>query len=138
MNDQTIDTVREITDYIAEPLKNDLMILALDAPGKSGANMLYRITGFDSETNSARPINEPFKHTTILFQNGSPDAFGTNGVTNEALLAIVADRLHGFQRGAYACGENGDALAHIRLALDCLKRRTRDRMQRGVEGTYAA
>jgi len=60
-----------------------------------------------------------------------------NGVTNEALLAIVADRLSSFQQGRYACRENADALFHTESALAWLKERTRERMQRGVEGTHA-
>ena len=56
------------------------------------------------------------------------------GVTNEALLAIVIDRLEGFQSGQFACDENEAALQAIKNALFYLQQRTRDRMERGVEG----
>lgn len=57
-----------------------------------------------------------------------------NGITNELLLAIVIDRLETFQRGEYACPENEHALGNLRFALDHLRRRTKEREARGVEG----
>jgi hypothetical protein len=55
------------------------------------------------------------------------------GVTNEALLAIVIDRLEGFQAGPFACSENFTALTNAQAALEALQARTRDRLARGVE-----
>jgi hypothetical protein len=60
------------------------------------------------------------------------------GVTNEALLAVVIDRLEGFQRGEFPCPENALALSGCRLALDSLQKRTRDRLTRGVENKAVA
>lgn len=54
---------------------------------------------------------------------------------NEALLAVLEDRLIGFQSGQYACRENAVALTKIQEAMMWLQKRTRDRMARGVEGT---
>lgn len=72
----------------------------------------------------------------IPFQHGVVKAVGVNGVTNEALLAIVIDRLQGFQEGAFSCRENAVALTHLETALMWLQKRTRDRVVRGVEGTH--
>jgi len=74
----------------------------------------------------------------IAFQNGCLGEPGVtvNGLTNEALLAIVAHRLGGFQAGPYACHENGVAKYHIETALEWLKKRTYVRKSQGVEGTY--
>ena len=72
----------------------------------------------------------------IEFQNGPINVVGTNGVTHEALLTIIEDRLVGFQSGPYACADNAEALAHIRGAMECLQRRTKARLARGVEGTH--
>ncbi len=74
--------------------------------------------------------------TTIRFQNGAIGVVGTNGLTHEALTAVVIDRLEGFQRGPYACQDNADALDHYRAAMACLQRRTLARVARGVEGTH--
>ncbi len=47
------------------------------------------------------------------------------GLTNEVLLAIVADRLYSFQGGQFPCEENAVALSHVNCALAALKERTR-------------
>lgn len=54
----------------------------------------------------------------------------------EALIAIVIDRLQGFQRGQFACEENVLALHKLHEAMHWLHHRTREREERGVEGTH--
>lgn len=71
----------------------------------------------------------------IKFQNGPIKESGVNGCHQEDLLAIVIDRLEGFQSGQFACKENRLALVHVCFALDLLNRRTQERINRGVEGT---
>jgi hypothetical protein len=71
----------------------------------------------------------------VRFQDGPIQETGVNGISNEALLAIVEDRLAGFQSGQYACRENAIALTKIQEAMMWLHKRTRDRAARGVEGT---
>ena len=71
----------------------------------------------------------------IQFQNGPVKEAGMNGIANEDLLVIVADRLSGFQCGKYACRENALALTKIEEALHWLRHRTAERESRGVEGT---
>lgn len=53
---------------------------------------------------------------------------------DEALLAIVIDRLRSFRGGPHAHKANADALAVIRAGLTLLQERTR--IARGVEGTH--
>jgi hypothetical protein len=53
------------------------------------------------------------------------------GVTNEVLLAIVKDRLEGFQSGKFPCQENEDALSGVNQALKSLHERTVARIDRG-------
>lgn len=65
----------------------------------------------------------------LNFQIGDPSVFGVNGVTNEALLAIMIHRLQGFQNNpATNCSENQEAINHMELAMEALYSRTR-RMQ---------
>ena len=71
----------------------------------------------------------------ISFQKGPIKENGINGITNEALLLIVRDRLQGAQKGSFACRENALALTKIEEALFWLNHRTNDRRQRQVEGT---
>lgn len=70
------------------------------------------------------------------FQNGPIKEEGVNGVTQEALTAIVQHRLECFQNGPYACHDNQMALDRLHEAKHWLFKRTLDRMQRGVEGTH--
>lgn len=75
---------------------------------------------------------------TLHFQHGPIKEVGVNGITNEALLAIVIDRLHGAQEGPFKCRENDLAITAIEEASLWLAKRTLDRMARGVEGQNKA
>lgn len=133
---------RIITDHIINPANDKLTITVADEPGAGGANHLYMVEGFDTTTNPSDPFvarhGQPSKHSTILFQNGPINESGVNGITQEVLLAIVADRLRSFQAGPYKCKENACALTHIEEAQHWLQQRTIARMRRGVEGTHVA
>jgi len=69
------------------------------------------------------------------FQDGAIKEAGVNGLNNEDLIAIVIDRLEGFQTGQFACRENGIAMGRLEEALMWLKRRTEKREKSGKEGT---
>jgi len=71
----------------------------------------------------------------IKFQLGPIKEHGVNGIHNEDLLAIVIDRLQGFQAGDYRCRENAVALTKLEEAMMWLRKRTDDRAKRNVEGT---
>jgi hypothetical protein len=129
--------MRQITDHIINPCNDKLRIEVADEPGAGGANHRYEVTGFAVETNaSVLPGEAPWTGSTILFQNGPIPEKGVNGLTQEVLLAIVADRLKSFQAGPYACKENAAALQHLEEAQHWLQQRTIARMRRGVEGTH--
>lgn len=127
--------MRELTSHKVNELNERLKVEAVDEPGPGGASHQYRIS------------DESIRVVDIFFQNGpiirnpsdddlAPgDAVGINGISNESLLAIVEDRLKGFNAGPYSCRENAIALTHVQDAMHWLHHRTRERMARGVEGT---
>jgi hypothetical protein len=78
-----------------------------------------------------------FKVTRLAFQNGPIKDHGVNGLSQEALLAVLIDRLEGFQSGQYKCHDNEVALDHLQGARLWLHKRTMDRVARQVEGTMA-
>jgi hypothetical protein len=121
--------VREITSHKVNGLNDALKIEVLDEPGPGGANHKYRIT--------MTPQVGPPGYFTAFFQNGPIAEADVNGISGEALLAIVEDRLKSFQAGPYACRENALALTHLQESMHWLHHRTRERMARGVEGTMA-
>lgn len=132
--------MRQVTDHIINPCNDKLTITVTDAPGAGGANHRYEVGGFNTATNISdnvtAPDGSPDKDITILFQNGPINEKGVNGITQEVLLAIVADRLRSFQAGPYACRENALALTKVEEAMHWLQQRTLARMRRGVEGTH--
>lgn len=131
--------MRSITDHRVNPANDKLSIVVTDEPGAGGANHAYLVSGYDDKGNaSVRAADAPVptgSSTLILFQNGPIAEAGVNGLTQEVLLAIVADRLRSFQAGPYACRENALALTKIEEAQHWLHHRTLARMARGVEGT---
>lgn len=134
--------MRELTAHIVpgDSANHQLKIEVLDGPGAGNANHLYRISGFNSQSNPSDPWTakhgQPAVDAMRLFQNGPIKDVGVNGTTHEAELAILIDRFEGFQKGAYACADNEESLFHLRAALTAMQRRTIARINRGVEGTH--
>lgn len=126
---------RELTSHKVNGLNESLRIEVLDEPGQGNACHEYAIT-FDDDSVGYKRSPYSGRNCLISFQNGPIQEAGINGISNEALLAIVEDRLSGFQSGQYACRENAVALTKVQEAMMWLLKRTRDRMQRGVEGTH--
>lgn len=122
--------MRTITDHKLNGLNDALEITVLDEPGQGGDCHEYEIS-------AKTPCSGLIAHhaTQIHFQNGPIGEFGVNGISGEALLAIVIDRLRCFQAGPYASNENMHALVDATSCLEWLQKRTRDRLARGVEGT---
>ena len=127
--------MRTITAHIINPTNDLIKITAMDEPGAGGANHHYMITTPDwiraADGSAAKGVWD------INFQNGPIAENGVNGVTQEALLAVVIDRLRSFQSGPFSCRENAIALTKCEEALQWLQHRTLDRMRRGVEGKNA-
>lgn len=118
--------MRELTSHKVNGLNEVLRIEVRDEPGPGGANHVYDVV----------PTVGNASRTRIQFQKGPLLETGyPNGLSIEALLAIVEDRLVGFQSGEFKNRENACALTHIQEAMMWLHKRTRDRMARGVEGT---
>lgn len=132
--------MREITSHVVDGDKqaHQLKITATDDPGAGGANHRYQIDGVDWARNPSGVGPDRNAPALIIFQNGGIPDNGVNGLTNEALLAIVADRLECFQAGPFAAQENATALSSINNALRALQQWTIKRIARGVEGTQTA
>lgn len=124
---------REITNHKVNGLNEELEIMVLDGPGQGNACHVYQISYCLNPGASEGGVHTVCR---VEFQNGPIQEVGVNGISNEALLAIVEDRLDGFQGGMYACRENAIALGKVQEAMMWLQKRTRDRMARGVEGTH--
>lgn len=74
----------------------------------------------------------------IRFQHGPVLEHGVNGITNEALIAVVLDRLRSFQKGSFSSRYNAISITKLEEALMWQHKRTLDRVRRGVEGKNEA
>lgn len=130
---------RKITDHRLNGLNEFIEIFAVDEPTAAGASNLYeiRLVGLPNGTRVPTLIRVEFQNGAI----GGPADI--NGPSMEAYLAILIDRLKGFQgmnssqtgiAAPFACRENACALTHLEEALQWLRKRTIDRIARGVEG----
>ncbi len=117
--------MRTLEGHKVNPDNDQLEVTALDGPGPGGASHEYQIKLPDGSG------------VRLAFQNGPIAEAGVNGITHEALLAILIDRLEGFQAGQFANHYNQTALDRIKAAQQALLDRTSERMSRGVEGTHA-
>lgn len=124
--------MRELTSHKVNGLNEDLHVVAIDEKGAGGASHVYAVE-YCLNPGTAAGGTSPLAR--IQFQNGPVKEAGINGISNEALLAIVEDRLIGFQSGEFSCRENAVALTKLQESMMWLQKRTRDRVARGVEGT---
>lgn len=113
--------MREIHGHEVTLASRKIKVFADEEPGPGGASHCYT-------------VSVDGKELDLDFQNGPIGEVGVNGITEEVLLAILIDRLRGFQAGPFACPENAAALDCMESALRWLAQRTRRRVQRGVEG----
>jgi len=107
--------------------KKHTEVRVIDEPALGcGANHKYEIVLVENRNIVACNVN---------FQDGPIKEAGVNGIHNEDLIAIVIDRMRGFQSGDYACRDNDLALTKLEESLFWLRNRTNEREARGVEGT---
>ena len=130
--------MRELTNHNVNGLNDAIIIRVLDDPGPGGANHEYILVLDPAFEEPNREDHRLVRSARISFQKGPIHETRVNGISNEALLAIVEDRLIGFQRGDFSCRENALALTKLQEALHWLHHRTRDRVARKVEGQNVA
>jgi len=91
-------------------LNSKLDIEATDDPGPGGAHNSYQITTTVADYAS--------KFCTIKFHTGDPKGIdGIKGISDETLLAVVIDRLKGFQKGKFGNEKIANALVRLEECL---------------------
>jgi hypothetical protein len=114
---------RQITEHHDGHGLNESIDIYTDAPDQSGAAHSYN--GWIGDT----------RVVVVQFQKGPRNVEGsTPGATEASLLAILIDRLRGFQAGPYSCRENAIQLTKLEEVLHWTKARTDARAKRGVLG----
>jgi hypothetical protein len=108
------------------------------SPSGKGPNNTIKLTagapgaGWAPDEYVAYHTDDPVGHA--MFQIAFQTLQRPIGCTNEMLLAIVLDRLEGFQSGPLPSTFNASALYHVRKALNELLACTAMREKVGVEG----
>lgn len=109
---------------------NESIAIRTDEPDPSGAAHVYQLS---MPTDGAENVVG-----LIQFQRGPRNVEGsTPGITEAALLAVLIDRLRGFQASPYGCRENALQLTHLEECLHWTKARADERAKRGVLGRNA-
>lgn len=122
--------MRLIDTHKGSDANDNIKLEAIDKVGPGNANHEYRA---EWDTGGGYMGAQG-----ISMQKGAIKEGGRNGITDEVLLAIVLDRLRGFQAGPFSCRENALAITNIEQGLHWMNARTKDRMSRGVEGVSKA
>ena len=120
--------MRQVKHLALTEVEKGIEITCDDRDNERGGNMSHRYELLYSELGTGTA-------QSVKFQQGPVAEHGINGITNEALLAIVIDRLEGAQEGPYKSRYNALAITKLEEAVLWLSRRTLDRQARGVEGT---
>ncbi len=102
-----------------------LRIVAEDTPFRGQAAHRYDIEGFDTTNNRAvrgGGFVPRFRNLAVIFasEDGAANDVVPDGVTIDALLAIVADHLQGLQSGPTGSQGKQLALEYIESARDVL------------------
>ncbi len=106
---------------------NESIVISKDDADGSGASHHYE--AYIEKDGHAAVIMR------VQFQKGPRNVEGsTPGCTEAALLAVLIDRLQGFQAGPYSCRENAIQLTHLEECLHWTKARADARAKRGVLG----
>lgn len=119
--------MREITTHHNSAFTRDhIRVMAKDEPGSGGACHDYVIGVWDAE-NFVSEIE-------LKYQHGPIKEVGVNGIADEALLAVIIDRLEAFSLGEFSSMETKNALMCAKQCLEWMSLRQRERAIRGVAG----
>jgi hypothetical protein len=126
--------MRELEDHKVTTLNRECVVVrAIDKRDEDGAHHTYQIDVRDPQ----KKVESVYR-CMLRFQQGGLQDVGANGLTDQALLAIVIDRMRGFQSGPYSCDDNNLIIAHLQQAMEVFEQRAIERAARGVEGVRTA
>lgn len=135
---------RELFDHKNNKFNREhIIVKTADCRATDNAHHAYEIMVMSSSLEgnpspSAENYDNAVEVCKLNFQNGGLKEVGPNGITDQALLAIVLDRLRSFNDGQFRCRENSVAITKIEEALMWMEKRGNDRARRNVEGERIA
>ncbi|HXG86113.1 MAG TPA: hypothetical protein VNI84_18985 [Pyrinomonadaceae bacterium] len=130
----SVNTTRSIRDHQNNKFNRECVsVMTCDDRSSDGANHKYEITVWkNAQTSDSN--DELVEHCKLNFQNGGLKEVGANGITDQSLIAVVMDRIRGFNDGPFRCRENSMVITKLEEAMMWMEKRSNDRARRGVEG----
>lgn len=131
------------TGFVGRPLydhKNNkfnrecIEVKTADERASDAAHHKYVIEVYGDPSGGVQPQWAILHTVELQFQNGGLKEVGPNGITDQALLAVVLDRIRSFNEGQFRCRENSIVITKLEEALLWMEKRSNDRARRGVEG----
>jgi hypothetical protein len=132
------DDIAEVGDRIPRPGEHDQAEQEAEQLGSQPFTSHYWFT--EDGTPNGGVLNGP--GFTISIQRGVVETteagrMAPNGVFTQTLVALVIDVLENlYQKSKFASPYNEEAIACFKLGQDALRRRLRDRRDRGVLNTH--
>lgn len=127
---------RPLSDHKSNKLNRLCVdVIAMDKPSSDAANHQYRIEVYKRFQSDDQGM---VGQVDLQFQNGGLKEVGPNGITDQALLAVVLDRMRGFNEGPFRCRENSLIITKLEEAMMWMEKRSNDRARRNVEGERIA
>ncbi len=139
-NPQTEPENANVMGFIGRPLSDHrnnkfnrecVEVFTTDYRADDRAHHGYRVEVYDRY--GGKPDGGMVASCDIQFQNGGLKETGPNGITDQALLAIVLDRVRSFNDGPYRCRENSMMITKLEEALMWGEKRVNDRAHHNVE-----
>lgn len=130
--------MREITRHKTDKLNREHIAIFAEQPeekDKAPAKYHVRLKGLDGQYADFAKIVFQSKPLQEVVPGGVLD-HPASGLTIEVLIAVCIDRLQAFQSAPLQCRQNAIAITKLEEALLWLGDRSRERTERGVEGTY--
>lgn len=125
---------RELYDHKVNRFNREHVIVrTADERASDNAHHKYEILVVN-EAQSSNETSQIVEDCRLIFQNGGLKEVGANGITDQALIAVVLDRIRSFNDGQFRCRENSIVITKLEEALLWLEKRGNDRARRGVEG----
>ena len=125
-------TNREIKHHHYGPHAPEVTVECIQRPEKIGMRDYY-VIGYHGFPYYGSQVPKSNIMVELAFQKGAPQIAGNNGITREALLAVVIDSLEVLQAGPYPCEENAKALACLKEGIEHLHARSRRMQQTFIE-----
>ncbi len=124
---------RELFDHKNNRFNRECVkVTTADYRQSDNAHHSYKIEIFPYETPKYQ--TEPVVSVVLNFQNGGLKEVGANGITDQALIAILLDRKRSFNEGQFRCRENSMVITKLEEALHWEEHRSNERARRNVEG----